>query len=192
MSRRADVARHSANVQSRKIKMLLIHVFLDFTSISLWYWKIGTLRYVPYYSKAWLLSSFCQELPTLNWKSCVIQQKSIRQDPCGIALQFPNSLASWWNYSITHWGRNCAIRVCRMFEDISSHKSEILVPTNTTERSKGIFSDNHAKKLIDLFQDMIQGAPISKPAILKRLANEELDKTLFNDYTVTQIVSRLK
>ena len=83
-------------------------------------------------------------------------KKSIRQDPCGIALQFSNGLASWWNYSITYWGRNCAIRVCRLFEDISSHKSEILAPTNTTERSKGIFSDNHAKKLIDLFQDMIQ------------------------------------
>ena len=54
------------------------------------------------------------------------------------------------------------------------------VSTNTTERSKGIFSDGHAKKLIDLFQDMIEGAPISKRAILKRLANEELHKTLFN------------
>ena len=74
-----------------------------------------------------------------------------------------------------------------MFEDRSSHKS-----TNTTERSKGIFSDSHAKKLIDLFQDMIEGAPISKRTILKRLANEELDKTLFKDFTVAQIVSRLK
>lgn len=71
-----------------------------------------------------------------------------------------------------------------MFEDTSSHKSEIWAPTNTTERSKGIFSENHAKKLIDLFQDMIEGAPISKPAILKRLANKELDKKLFKDYTV--------
>lgn len=43
---------------------------------------------------------------------------------------------------------------------------------------------NHAKKLIDLFQDMIEGAPISKPAILKRLANKELDKKLFKDYTI--------
>ena len=32
---------------------------------------------------------------------------------------------------------------------------------------------------------MIEGGLISKPAILKRLANEELDKTLFN-------LSRLK
>ena len=39
---------------------------------------------------------------------------------------------------------------------------------------------------------MIEGAPISKPAILKRLANEELDKTLFKDFTVAQIVSRFK
>ena len=62
-----------------------------------------------------------------------------------------------------------------MFEDTSSHKSEIWVPTNTTERSKGIFSENHAKKLIYLFQDMIEGVPISKPAILKRLANKELE-----------------
>ena len=72
-----------------------------------------------------------------------------------------------------------------MFEDASSHKSEIWAPTNTTERSKGIFSNNHARKLIDLCQDMIEGGLISKPAILKRLANEELDKTLFN-------LSRLK
>ena len=48
------------------------------------------------------------------------------------------------------------------------------------------------KKLIDLFQDMIEGATISKPAILERLANEELGKTMFNDYTIAQIVRRLK
>ena len=48
------------------------------------------------------------------------------------------------------------------------------------------------KKLIDLFQDTIEGAPTSKPAILKRLENEQLDKTLFKDNTVVQIVSRLK
>ena len=118
--------------------------------------------------------------------------KSIRQDPCGMASKFANSLVSWWDYFITNWGRNCAIRVGRVFEDTSSHKSEIWAPTNTTERPKGIFSENHAKKLIDLFQDMIERAPISKPAILKRLANKELDKKLFKDYTVAQIVSRLK
>ena len=38
MSRRADVTRHSANVQGRKMKMLLIHEFLYFTSISLRNW----------------------------------------------------------------------------------------------------------------------------------------------------------
>ena len=48
------------------------------------------------------------------------------------------------------------------------------------------------KKLIDLFKDTIEGAPTSKPAILKRLENEQLDKTLFKDNTVVQIVSRLK
>ena len=92
----------------------------------------------------------------LVWPDIVQRKskKSIRQDPCGMALQFPNSLASWRNYSITYWGRNCAIRVGRMFEDASSHKSEIWAPTNTTERSKGIFSNNHARKLIDLCQDM--------------------------------------
>ena len=79
-----------------------------------------------------------------------------------------------------------------MFKDTSSHKSEIWAPTDTTERSQGIFSDNHVKKLIDLFQDMIEGATISKPAILERLANEELGKTMFKDYTIAQIVSRLK
>ena len=70
--------------------------------------------------------------------------------------------------------------------------SEIWAPTDTTERSQGIFGDNHVKKLIDLFQDMIEGATISKPAILERLANEELGKTMFNDYTIAQIVRRLK
>ena len=48
------------------------------------------------------------------------------------------------------------------------------------------------KKLIDLFQDTIEGAPTSKPAISKQLENEQLDKTLFKDNTVVQIVSRLK
>ena len=37
-SRRANVARHSANVQGRKMKMLLIHEFLYFISISLRNW----------------------------------------------------------------------------------------------------------------------------------------------------------
>ena len=57
---------------------------------------------------------------------------------------------------------------------------------------KAYLAKTMLKKLIDLFQDMIEGAPISKPAILKRLANKELDKKLFKDYTVAQIVSRLK
>ena len=43
-----------------------------------------------------------------------------------------------------------------------------------------------------MFKDTIEGAPTSKPAILKRLENEQLDKTLFKDNTVVQIVSRLK
>ena len=70
------------------------------------------------------------------------------------------------------------------FVSVECLKTQAAAPTNTTERSKGIFSENHAKKLINLFQDMIEGVPISKPAILKRLANKELDRKLFKDYTV--------
>ena len=70
------------------------------------------------------------------------------------------------------------------FVSVECLKTQAAAPTNTTERSKGRFSENHAKKLIDLFQDMIEGVPISKPAILKRLANKELDNKLFKDYTV--------
>ena len=57
---------------------------------------------------------------------------------------------------------------------------------------KAYLATTMLKKLIDLFQDMIEGATISKPAILERLANEELGKTMLNDYTIAQIVRRLK
>ena len=59
MSRRADVTRHSENVQGRKMKMLLIHEFLYFTSISL---RNLIATYKEY--TLWVLK---------NWNSKVVQ-----------------------------------------------------------------------------------------------------------------------
>lgn len=84
------------------------------------------------------------------------------------------------------------IRVNRMFEETSSQSSNIVPPTISTERSKGLFSDEQAKTLTEFFQDMIDGAPISKPVIITRLEKEHLGKTLFKNFTVAQIVNRLK
>ena len=83
-------------------------------------------------------------------------------------------------------------RINRMFEETCSQSSDIMPPTDTTEKSKGIFSAEQAKVLVDLFKDMIKGAPISKPVITTRLQGESMTKTLFKDCTIAQVVNRLK
>ena len=69
-----------------------------------------------------------------------------------------------------------ADRVDRMFNESSSyeedensdHPSDIVLPTETTEKSKpGMFSTSHVQTLLRLFSDMTNGAPISKPVIKK-------------------------
>ena len=67
-----------------------------------------------------------------------------------------------------------------MFEETSSQSSNIVPPTISTERSKGLFIDEQAKTLTEFYQDMIDGAPISKPVIITRLEKEHMGKTLFN------------
>ena len=83
-------------------------------------------------------------------------------------------------------------RINRMFEETCSQSSDIMPPTDTTEKSKGVFSAEQAKVLVDLFKDMIKGAPISKPVITTRLQGESMTKTLFKDCTIAQVVNRLK
>lgn len=85
-------------------------------------------------------------------------------------------------------------RVNRWFEENNSQSSEVdmVPPTDTTEKSKGLFSDEQVKKLKALFQDMINGKPISKPVIVTRLEKHDLGKTLFKNFTSAQVVNRLK
>ena len=89
-------------------------------------------------------------------------------------------------------------RVSRMFDtsgdgEDSDHSSDILSPTVTTTKSKpGLFSSAQVTTLIHLFHDMIKGFPISKPVIAKRLQNDSEGGKLFADFTVEQVVNRLK
>ena len=77
-----------------------------------------------------------------------------------------------------------ATRVDKLFQKTSSPPSDIVPPTDTTERLKGLFNEEQAKPLRNLFQDMINnGAPISRPVIATRLAH---------NLTANQVVSRLK
>ena len=89
-------------------------------------------------------------------------------------------------------------RVSRMFDtsgdgEDSDHSSDILSPTVTTTKSKpGLFSSAQVTTLIHLFHDMIKGFLISKPVIAKRLQNDSEGGKLFADFTVEQVVNRLK
>ena len=89
-------------------------------------------------------------------------------------------------------------RVSRMFNtsgdgEDSDHSSDILSPTVTTTKSKpGLFSATHVETMIRLFPDMIKGSPISKPVIAKRLQNDSQGIKLFAEFTVEQVVNRLK
>ena len=73
------------------------------------------------------------------------------------------------------------------------NSSDIVSPTETTARSKpGVFSPTQVQCLLHLFQDMINGAPISKSVIIQRLRNDSQGKEMQTDFTVEQVVYRLK
>ena len=56
-----------------------------------------------------------------------------------------------------------------MFEKTRNQSFDIMPPTDTTKKSKGVFSAEETKVLVDLRKDMIKGAHISKPLITTRL-----------------------
>ena len=94
-----------------------------------------------------------------------------------------------------------ADRVSRMFNECSASRkledgddsSDIISPTETTARSKpGVFSPTQVQCLLHLFKDMINGAPVSKPVIIQRLRNDSQAKEMQSDFTVEQVVNRLK
>ena len=71
--------------------------------------------------------------------------------------------------------------------------SDIVSPTETTARSKpDVFSPTQAQCLVHLFKDMINGAPVAKPVIIQRLRNDSQAKKMQSDFTVEQVVNRLK
>ena len=94
-----------------------------------------------------------------------------------------------------------ADRVSRIFNESSASRkledgddsSDIISPTETTARSKpGVFSPTQVQCLLHLFKDMINGAPVSKPVIIQRLRNDSQAKEMQSDFTVEQVVNRLK
>ena len=65
-----------------------------------------------------------------------------------------------------------------MFEETRNQSFDIMPPTDITEESKGVFSAKQAKVPVDLFKDMIEGPPISKPVITTRLEGGSMTKAL--------------
>lgn len=71
----------------------------------------------------------------------------------------------------------------------SNLSADFIFVTESTARSKGVFSAMQAKGLVELFQDMVSaGKPISKPVIIERLSKNGLS----GEYNVEQVVNRLK
>lgn len=87
-------------------------------------------------------------------------------------------------------------RINRMYqkedEQQSSHSSDVMSPTDTTKKSQGVFTAEHVQTLLRLFQDMVNGSPISKPKITATLAGDSLGKSMLEMFTLEQIVNRLK
>ena len=74
-----------------------------------------------------------------------------------------------------------ADHVSRIFNESSTSQkledgndsSDIISSTEATARSKpDVFSPTQVQCLLHLFQDMINGAPISKPVTIQRLRND--------------------
>lgn len=74
----------------------------------------------------------------------------------------------------------------------SSHSSDVMSPTDTTGKSQGVFSAEDVAILQRLFQNMINGSPISKPKISATLAGDSNGKYMLEKCTLAQIVNRLK
>ena len=87
---------------------------------------------------------------------------------------------------------NCISRMFQEKEDDqqSSHSSNVVSPTDTTGKFQGVFAAEQVQTLLLLFQDMINGSPISKPTINATLAKDSLGKSLLEK--LAQIVNRLK
>ena len=88
-------------------------------------------------------------------------------------------------------------RVNRMFQakeddQQSNPPSDIVSPTDTTTKSQGVFDAEHVQTLLHLFQNMVNGSPISKPKISATLENDSIGKCLLPKFTLAQIVNRLK
>lgn len=89
---------------------------------------------------------------------------------------------------------NCVKRMFQVKEDDqqSSASSDILSSTETTAKSRGLFAAEHVQILLHLFQDMINGSPISKQKVSATLQNDSTGKFLLSKFTLAQIVNRLK
>ena len=60
----------------------------------------------------------------------------------------------------------------------NSHPSDIVSPIETTGKSQGVLTPKQVQTLLRFFQDMVNGAPISKPTINATPAKDGLSKSL--------------
>ena len=65
-----------------------------------------------------------------------------------------------------------------MFEKTRNQSFDIMPPTDNTEKSKGVFSAEETKVLVDLRKDMMKEAHISKPLITTRVQGGSMTKAL--------------
>ena len=83
-----------------------------------------------------------------------------------------------------HWLLSCSEEEL----DERSLSSAYVSATESTVRSKGVFTTGDAKALVDTLQDMaVHGKSISKPVPIKRLFSQETCK----GFNVSQVVNRL-
>ena len=94
-------------------------------------------------------------------------------------------------------------RVNRIFEDADhdskSDEEELSMISPTTTRKsqlsyyhKVIFNEKQVQTVLRLFKDMTKTEPISRPVVIKRLANDQEGKKLAAAMSVSQIINRIK
>ncbi|PFX18261.1 hypothetical protein AWC38_SpisGene17384 [Stylophora pistillata] len=161
--------------------------------------------------KSTVRTLFAEEIAARNITISCVRQK-IQSNPvlCGLVPKrvYDRVRAEWrFNSTPDDLGKETANplekeetidnRVKRMFQvkeddQQSSASSDILSSSETTAKSRGLFAAEHVQILLHLFQDMINGSPISKQTISATLQNDNAGKSLLSKFTLAQIVNRLK
>ena len=65
-------------------------------------------------------------------------------------------------------------------------------PTSISSRAKALFSEDHVRTLLHLFEDTMGNVPISKSEIFTRLSNDVEGKEIISVLLVSQVLNRIK